>query len=167
MSDLLSKMRAAHAARKAVRVHVPEYGVDLYFPPLTLADRDAIRRGVNTTDEHALMVEGLIHQARDADGQPAFPDTAESRQLLYQAEMAVLQRIIVDSAGDLPGAVAVELASLDDKALEGAARAMAAALESAAPDMAGLLTRATAGVLRRALAGVANDTEPPEPVKNG
>jgi hypothetical protein len=117
MSDILARLKGAHDARKMVRVHVPEYGMDLHFPPLTLADHERIRQGINPKDEYALMVSALIHQAKNADGTPAFDGSPEVRAELHRMELGVLQRIMAEASGDLGEAAASELAGIDIAAL--------------------------------------------------
>ncbi|MEP5730366.1 MAG: hypothetical protein ABJL67_13475 [Sulfitobacter sp.] len=97
MSDILAKMQAAHSDRKTTAVDVPEYGITLYFSPLTLADRARIRKGVSGDDDVELMVNTMIHKARLQNGEAAFADDGASRKVLYDMEVSVLQRIMAEA----------------------------------------------------------------------
>lgn len=120
MSDLLSKIRAAHDGRPMVKVHVREYGIDLYFPTLTVADRAAIRRGVNPKNEDELLVNALIHMARDADGKKLFDDSSEVRAELHKMGFDVLQDIVNRAGGGASRAIQAEVAALDPDDLRAA-----------------------------------------------
>lgn len=163
MSDILSKLRAAHDNRSMVKVHVPEYDLDLFFPPLTLADHEKIRRGINPKDEHALMVAGLVHQAKTESGEQAFPNTPQVKAELHRMEFGVLARIMAESAGGVSDAAQAELAALDHEALK-------VSLQSAladSPVLAAALEKAPAALLVRALAEMAAAAEAGRPLKNG
>lgn len=121
MSDILAKLKAAHDARQMVHVHVPEYGLDLYFPPLTVADHEAIRKGVAKGDDHQLMLNGLIRQAHDKAGNRVFDVPVEDKPAvmaeLNRMDFDVLQRIIRESSGTLNEAQVAEIGALDLDAL--------------------------------------------------
>lgn len=163
MSTLLSRIRAAHDSRKMVAVDVPEYGVTLHFPPLTLADHEAIRKGVAKGDEHALMVKGLIHQARNADGTPAFDDTPVTRAELHRMELSVMQRIMAQAGGLIDDALADQLAVVDAAAV---VAALAAALADEAPDLADAVRAAPPGAALSALRDIALAGAGASPAKN-
>ncbi len=125
MSDTLARIRAAHEARKAsaekTKVHVPEWGVDLYFAEPTLNDHEAIKRGVPKNDEAAMIVSGLMHLAMDKDGKRVFdvplkekPDTIA---FLRDQPLELMQRIVFESAGGLPVSLVDEIVAADADAL--------------------------------------------------
>lgn len=101
MSDILARMQAVHEGRKAKKVPVPEYGFDLYFTPLTVADRSRIRKGVDPSDDDELTIKTLIQKACDKDGKPVFEDDGATRKVLYQMDMNILRRIL-EEAEDAP-----------------------------------------------------------------
>ncbi len=146
MSDILAKLQAVHDKRALHKVHVPEYGMDLYFPPFTVADRDAARRGVNPKDESALMVSALVHMARDKDGSKMFDGPPEQmvkiKAELHRMEYNVLMRIMLEAGGGLSEAISAELAELDVEAVSAALATVVgegtalAAMIAAAPDAA-------------------------------
>ena len=120
MSGVLDKIRAAHAARSMVKVHVREYGIDMYFPTLTVADRAVIRSGVNPKNEGELLVNALIHMAHDADGKKLFDDSAEVRAELHRMGFDVLQDIVNRAGGGASAALRSEAASVDPDDLRAA-----------------------------------------------
>lgn len=78
-------------------VEVPEWGVTLYFRPLTPAERASIRKGISENDDEEMLVAGLIRKALDADGKPVFDDNAETRAALHtKGDLNVIVRIMAD-----------------------------------------------------------------------
>jgi len=168
MSDILAKLKAAHAKRERVRVAVPEYDLVLFFPPLTIERHAACRRGVNIKDEAALLANTLMVLAETEDGKKAFdltgPDAAALRAEVHGMDYGVLRRILTEAGGDALSATARgEMTTLDEGVLRralvgavGGAEALASAIE-AAPGEAIL-----AAVARLVAEGQART-----PVKNG
>ena len=105
---LLDKLRAVHDAAAREGVEVPEYGLTLYFPPLTVSDRTAIRRGINPDDDMELRVSALVHMAQTEDGAKAFEDTPAMRAELNRMPVSVLLRITAQSKGAAVGASTVK-----------------------------------------------------------
>tara|TARA_R110002020_G_scaffold474099_2_gene704501 strand:- start:5704 stop:6036 length:333 start_codon:yes stop_codon:yes gene_type:complete len=99
MSDILEKMRAAHAARELKAVPVPEYGDVWYFMPLTLGERSRIRKMAGSDDDMVLSVETLILKALDEKGARKFEDGAETREVLFAMGLTLLQRIMTEAEG--------------------------------------------------------------------
>jgi len=164
MSTLLSRIKAAHDARKMVAVEVPEYGVTLYFPALTLADHEAIRKGVAKGDEHALLIKGLIHQARNADGTPAFDDTPATKAELHRMELSLMQRIMAQAGGQIDGALAEQLTAVGPVAI---AAALVSVLAEDAPDLAEVVKAAPPEAVVAALRDIAIAGVGATPVKKG
>lgn len=162
MSDLLSKLRTAHDQRVMRSVEVPEYGITLYFPPLTLADREKISRGINPRDEIALSVSALIHQAKDADGSPAFPDKPATRAELYRIEVDVLQRIMAQAQGGLGSQDAAEVAGADLDVLR---PVIIAALDEQ-PKLSAAVGTIDDAVLRRVLSDILSAADAGKTTKN-
>ncbi|MCB5199020.1 hypothetical protein LGQ03_07190 [Loktanella sp. TSTF-M6] len=100
MSDILAAIERAHEDRKndRVKVHVPAWGVDLWFPRhITLARKDMINKGIRPDDESALIVNFVLHQAQNEDGTQAFKVDAISRATLTgKATAAELIQIMQD-----------------------------------------------------------------------
>lgn len=163
MSDILARLQAAHSARPRIKVHVPEYGLDLYFPPLTLADHEAIRKGINPRDEHALMVAGLIHQAQLEDGSQAFPATPEVKAELHRIDMEVLARILGEASGGPGSAAQRELDTIPPQAL----RAMLTGLVPAGGALSAAIEAASDEALVMLLYRLAADHQARVPTKNG
>lgn len=166
MSDILARLREVHAKTEMVRVPVPEYGMDLYFPPLTVSDQTAIRRGVAKTDEAGIMVNALIRQARDADGNRVFDvplkDLPELKAELHRMPFAVLLRIVIESGGGLPAGLAAEVVAADCDAVR-------AALGQACAEQEGLaaaIASASDDTLRAALAEIAKSQDAGRSAKN-
>ncbi|WP_146592321.1 hypothetical protein [Puniceibacterium confluentis] len=164
MSQILAKLQAVHSGRKMVPVHVPEYDMDLHFPPLTVADHERIRKGISPKDEHALMVSGLIHMARTADGSPVFERTPQIKAELHRMELHVLQRIMRQASGGISDAAAAEIGALDEEALRAALLSLAG---EDAPILTAAVRAAEEGVLVGALAQMVEQYEAAQPVKNG
>lgn len=162
MSDILARLRSAHDARAMQKVSVPEYGVDLYFPPLTLADRERIARGINPRDEIALSVSAIVHQARDMDGNAAFPNTPEVKAELYRMEVDVLQRIMAQAQGGLGAEAAAEVAAVD----LGVMRAALGETFVDQPGLAGAIGSADDTVLRSLLSNLAANGAAGKTTKN-
>ncbi|MEC7763385.1 MAG: hypothetical protein VX874_15895 [Pseudomonadota bacterium] len=103
MSDILQIISERHDAQAPTAVEVPEWGVTLYFTPLTAAERAAIRKGVNPDDDGEMLVSGLIRKARDKDGKPVFEDNATTRATLVgKAEFSVIRRIMNEASAASP-----------------------------------------------------------------
>lgn len=104
MSDILKIIAERHDAQAPTAVEVPEWGVTLYFTPLTPAERSAINKGIDPNDDGELLISGLIQKARDKDGKRVFEDTPETRATLSgKAEFRVIRRIM-NAASAAPGA---------------------------------------------------------------
>lgn len=113
--SLLDKVVAA--AREPVRVHVPEWDTDLFFTPVTPAERARIRRGIKPDDIETLWISTLQHKAMLKGGGPAFTpgDLKEREKLLASADLSVVLRILREgSVEDDPRREMLEAASLDD-----------------------------------------------------
>jgi len=167
MSDILAQLKAAHDAadEKRVKVTVPEYGFDLYFPPFTLARRDAARRGINPKDESALYVNTIVTMAQDEDGNQVFPNTPEVKAELHRMSLETLQWIIQRSGGsqineaDLAEVQALDLDDLSP-VISGALR------EAGAERVASAVDRAGGEGLRTALRDLVEAFPDPDSTKN-
>lgn len=164
MSGLLARIKAAHEGRAMVAVPVPEYDCTLYFPPLTLADHEAIRRGMGNAAEHVLLIRGLIRMAHNADGTKAFEDTPETKAELHRMELSVMQRIMAQAGGDLPAEDAAALARAD---LDAMRQALTAHFGEAEPALAASIAEAPEAALAAALRALAGYGESDKPAKNG
>ncbi|UWQ77607.1 hypothetical protein K3725_09755 [Leisingera sp. S132] len=162
MSDILAKLKSVHSDRKMVKVHVPEYGIDLFFPPLSLADHEAIRKGIRPDDEHALMVSGLIHQAKNADGTPAFPNEPAVKAELHRMEFAVVARVMREAAGEVGETANRELAGLNGEQLR---EAMLSVLKDC-PELTAAVKDAKPHLLLYHLERIAAAHEAKQPLKN-
>lgn len=116
MSSILDKIVAASGAAQKVRVRVPEWDCDLYFSPLTPAERSRIRKGIKPDAIEAMFVSTIQHKARDAEGAPVFGLDPKTRdKMLAHADMTVIMRILREaSIEDDPRRTMLEAASLDD-----------------------------------------------------
>lgn len=99
MSDIIEKMRAAHAARELKAVPVPEYDDVWYFKPLTLGERSRIRKMAGSDDDMVLSVETLILKALDEKGECKFKDGPDTREVLFAMGLSLLQRIMAEAEG--------------------------------------------------------------------
>jgi hypothetical protein len=153
MASVLDKIRAAHDARQMVRVHVREYGIDMYFPTLTVADRARVRRGVNPKNEDELLVNALMHMAHDADGKKLFDDTPQVRAELHRMGFDVLQDIVTRAGGGASADLRDEVSRLDADG----ARAALAGLLADAPGLADAVAAAKDDVVLAAVTEVLLD----------
>ncbi|WP_273281077.1 hypothetical protein [Pseudooceanicola atlanticus] len=171
MSDILARLQQAHEQRHMVEVQVPEYGDTWYFPPLTLADHEIIRKGIKPSDDHALMVSGLIHMARHKDGSRVFDvpkeDRPKLRAELHRMEVHVLQRIMVQSGGGLGQQASAELGAIDTEALEDLRGRLIEFAGEDAPILASAAKGADDTVLLRALTVLVEASEAEQSPKNG
>jgi hypothetical protein len=95
MTDILSRIKADYDSKKMRKVPVPEWGVDIYYNPLTLSERKRIGAGHDKEDEAGLMVSLLIEKALDEDGNPVFESNAPTRATLEgESDSAVTSRIV-------------------------------------------------------------------------
>jgi hypothetical protein len=109
VTDILDIIAQRHDAQAPTEVEVPEWGVTLYFTPLTASERSAIRKGIDPDDDGEMLISGLIRKARDKDGKPVFTDDAKTRATLAgKAEFSVIRRIMNAASGASP------IASADD-----------------------------------------------------
>lgn len=93
MSDerLIDKI-VAMAVTERRKLHVPEWGVDIYFEPLTKAQLEAAipKNGARTLQTQSMLL--LVHTAKDAEGKRLF--RMEDVELLRQkADLNVLTRV--------------------------------------------------------------------------
>lgn len=101
MTDLLQRIVDIGANAPRTPVEVPEWGVTLYFTPVTGAERVAIRRGINPKDQEELFVSAIQHKATDEAGNQVFDDTVETRaKLMQNADMGVVMRILAESGSE-------------------------------------------------------------------
>ncbi|WP_243612929.1 hypothetical protein [Shimia aestuarii] len=100
MSDLIAQMRAANAKIEMKKVHVDLYGWDLYFPPMSLKDRAAIRSGIDLNDDAEVIISGIMHMAKKEDGSNFFEDTPAMRAALHEVPWDVLTYIDLESSHD-------------------------------------------------------------------
>jgi hypothetical protein len=168
MSDILAKLKAAHAKRKRVRVDVPEYGLVLYFPPLTIEKHAQCRRGVNIKDEAALLANTLMVLAETEDGKRAFdltgPDAASLRAAVHDMDYGVLRRILTEAGGDpLTATAQAEIAALDEGAVR---RALVGAL-GGSDALAKSIEAVPGEMILAAVARLAAQGEAQVSVKNG
>lgn len=167
MSDILAKLQAVHDKRQMVKVDVPEYGVAWYFPPFTVADHEAVRKGINPKHEHELMVAALMHMAHDEAGNRVFDlpmaERTKVRAELHRMELGVLQRIIAESGGGLGQAAAAEVAALDTDALRAVLLGFAG---EEAPRLAEAARAVDASVLQRSVTVILEAHEAGQDEKN-
>lgn len=173
MSDILAKLKSVHDARVSSlkAVPVPEYDDTWYFRPLTLADQQRCRQGVNLKSDSAdqdIMVNAVIELALDAKGNRIFDvpinQKAELRAELRRMSPKVLMRVTMKSQGNLANSAVAELSALDPKATTAA---LTAALADVAPELAEGLQNVDFEVIREALADIAEAAQAATPLKNG
>lgn len=93
--DILQKIKADYDGKKMRKVAVPEWDAEIYFNPLTLAERKRIAKGHDPKDDAGLTVSLLIEKALDADGKRIFDGSAETRAALEGAtDAAVIARVV-------------------------------------------------------------------------
>lgn len=173
MSDILAKLKSVHDAQTSVLkpVPVPEYDDTWYFRPLTLADQERCRQGVNMKSVGAdqdLMTNALIELALDAKGNRIFDvpikDKPELRAELRRMSPKVLMRITMKAQGNLADDVAEELSELEG---DDTKAALIKVFGDLAPGFAAGLDSVDFETIRSALADIAEAAESTVPVKNG
>lgn len=168
MSDILSRLKSVHDAATREKVHVEEYGLDMYFPPLTLALKQECAKGINPKDETALMV-GYVHRAaEDEAGEKLFPQTGkEVAQVvaeLHRMKFSTLLYIVQASGGETVSKAA--LAEIQAVEIDALRAGMASALDGAAPELAAAIEAAGEGRLRDMLRDLCAAHQSGVPAKN-
>lgn len=112
----------AHMAEQPVRaIEVPEWNCTIYWTPLTLQDRETIRR--RATGEGGGMADAQAHliflKACDRDGVKLF-DLDDKRVFLHHADSGVVQRIADAISSDEPLDVQVAAAKKNSPPTDGA-----------------------------------------------
>lgn len=89
----------AHFSAQSVRViEVPEWGdgsgqpLLIYAKPLTLADKQRLRRVAQDGGDIEVLAYTLIYKATDAEGKPLFT-VADKHALMHQVDPDVLARV--------------------------------------------------------------------------
>lgn len=168
MSDILSRLKSVHEARDRVKVHVEEYGLDMYFPPLTLALKQECAKGINPKDETALMV-GYVHRAaEDEAGGKLFPQTGKEVAPvvaeLHQMKFVTLLYIVQASGGEPVSKAALsEIQAVEVDALRAG---MVAAFGGEAPELTEVVEAASDDRLRQMLRDLCAAHQTGVPVKN-
>lgn len=90
----IDAVKAHYEERGRLSVDVPEWGLTVYWTPITPYDRRKIyKTGVEPTE--LATVDVLIQKATDADGKRLF--TLDDRQdLLHRADVRVVNRVALD-----------------------------------------------------------------------
>lgn len=169
MSDILSKLKAAHDKRQMVPVHLPEYDTTWFFPSVTLADQAEIRRGVRASDEIGLMVNFIVHMARDEDGTRVFDVPLKMKPQvmseLHRMPMRLLMRIVTQAEGGLSNDLSAEIADLDVDRLKDVLAEHLRSVE--AEGLARAVEDGGGEVIRRAVTVMAEAFEAGQTTKNG
>lgn len=94
MDDILSAAKADYAAKQRAlhSVEVPEWGLVVYWGPLTLAENERILSAYDKSTA-AGAAETLVVRARDANGERIFPGV-ERDTLMTKVDAAVVARIV-------------------------------------------------------------------------
>lgn len=95
MNEALAKIAAHFDAIGTRKIEVPEWGLDIYTSPVTLAERTRIYAGTKGDNDYDLLVRILITKARDAEGKPMFT-LADKATLLQRADSNVLIRVAAE-----------------------------------------------------------------------
>lgn len=110
MNEALSKIAAHFDAIGTRKIEVPEWGLDIYTSPVTIAERTRIYSGTKGDNDYELLVRILIAKARDAEGKPLFT-LADKATLLQRADSNVLIRVAADI---MSGAATVQPPNADE-----------------------------------------------------
>lgn len=110
MNEALAKITAHFDAIGTRKISVPEWQLDFYVTPVTIAERSRIYAGSKGDDDYEVLVKVLITKARDAEGKPIFT-LADKATLLQRADSAVVIRIAYEimAGGPKPPPSADEL----------------------------------------------------------
>lgn len=119
MSALLDKIVAQASGAARSRVHVAEWGVDIWFRSLTPALRAQIRRGIKADAVEELYVSTLCHLAQDEAGDPLFGTDPKTRaKLMAAVAMPVLMRVLFEAGLEEDPRAAMISATSDDDVLQ-------------------------------------------------
>ena len=93
MSGAIEKV-TAHWRQVATRrkVHVPEWGVDVWYRPPNIAERIRLEKVLNEKGDHAAAVEAVLLLAQDEAGNRLFSD-GERPELMREADPDVIVRL--------------------------------------------------------------------------
>ena len=111
MNEALTKIAAHFDAIGTRKIEVPEWNLEIFTSPVTLAERTRIYAGTKGDNDYELLVRILITKARDAEGKPLFT-LADKATLLQRADSNVLIRVaaeIMSGASTSPAPDADEL----------------------------------------------------------
>lgn len=95
MNEALAKIAAHFDAIGTRKIEVPEWGLDIYTSPVTIAERTRIYAGTKGDNDYDLLVRILITKARDAEGKAMFT-VADKATLLQRADSNVLIRVAAE-----------------------------------------------------------------------
>jgi hypothetical protein len=97
MTSALDKITAHFAGAGLTPVEVPEWGLTLYFRPVTGHDRTNVRRGVDPSDESELIANFVRLLALDENGERVFDDTPKTRAVFNGGcDFNILTRIVAE-----------------------------------------------------------------------
>lgn len=110
MNEALAKIAAHFDAIGTRKIVVPEWNLEIFTSPVTLAERSRIYADNRGDNDYGTLVKILITKARDADGKPLFT-LADKATLLQRADSNVLIRV---AAEIMSGAATTEPPGVDD-----------------------------------------------------
>lgn len=105
MSEITDRIAAHFDAIGTRKIEVPEWSLEFYVSPVTLAERTRIYTGSKGDNDYEMLAKILITKACDAQGKKLF--SIEDKALLLQrADSAVLIRVAADimAGGNAPNA---------------------------------------------------------------
>jgi hypothetical protein len=108
--DLLSHLRGVED-RPITKVHVEEWGCDVYLRPISAMDRMLIAlAAANERDKHMIGLMTLAASLCDEQGNPVSPNRDEVISLLEKRNGAVIERLV---------RICFDLSGLSENAVEG------------------------------------------------
>lgn len=93
----IDKIKAHYEKIGTRKIHIKEWGLDVFVTPYTVADRIRVYRGDIPEDE--VIVQVIIEKAKDEKGDPLFT-LADKAVLMQRCDAKVLTRLareIIDS----------------------------------------------------------------------
>jgi hypothetical protein len=89
--SLIEKARAHYSAKEMRKLSVPEWEIDVYCTPITMAERKSIHAKAGN-DPILFIVYAVINKALDKDGQKLF-DLKDKVELLENCDGEIVSRI--------------------------------------------------------------------------
>ncbi|TXL70103.1 hypothetical protein FHP25_35875 [Vineibacter terrae] len=99
--QILDRAKAHMASHEVRAIEVPEWGCTIYWTPMTLIERETVRRRSQANGLADAAAHIIVMKAIDRDGHKLF-DLDDKRVFLNQADSGVVQHIANAISDDRP-----------------------------------------------------------------